>query len=838
MSKKRRERKKRKPTRPASGPREARDHSRQASRGSENRATSRRWPYVVLLLVAVVAIVWWAVGRTLVDKSADDPREAARTTGDGAAPVRGELTITYPLDGTMFPPEIVPPTFCWEDTDRATNRWSLEVDLTASASSDVPAAEKMRYVVDASQWTPTHADWEAIKRGSVDEPARITVAGFDRTAEGQVLTSAEVRIATSSDEVGAPIFYREVNLPFSSAVRDPAEKIRWRFGTISAKGQPPVVLEKMPVCGNCHSFTADGQTMSMDVDFANDKGSYAICPVSEDMLLCRDNIITWSDFRRKDKKKTFGLLSQVSPDGRYVVSTVKDLSVFLAIDDNLAFSQLFFPVQGILCYYDRQTETFHTLPGADDPKYVQSNPVWSPDGKHIVFARSEAYEVSDERVNELGLSVPEEVPDFVSGEETFLFDLYRIPFNDGQGGESEPLEGASGNGKSNYFPKYSPDGKWIVFCQAESFMLLQPDSLLYLIPAAGGEARRLECNTDLMNSWHSWSPNSKWLVFSSKAYTLYTQLMLTHIDERGHATPPVVLTHFTAPDRAANIPEFVNTSPDAIKRINFDDTFFADAIHINAGDNYARQGDFDRAVEEFQRAIAANPDNAYPYRAWSRVVLGQGKLKEAEELLRKARELAPEDRYVSCQLGQVLRLQGRAKEAERMFRDAIRIDSSFSSPYLDLAALLLEQGKTEQGRTLLKEAIRIKPDNPQSYCLLGDSLSSSGETTEAVLMYSKALEKDANCFPALVRLAQILSTSPDSNPQAWQQAIRFATRACELTKYQRLDALVTLSDAYAAAGNFGDAASVAEKAFQIAAQSNDPEQVNMVRSRLQRYGKR
>jgi len=25
---------------------------------------------------------------------------------------------------------------------------------------------------------------------------------------------------------------------------------------------------------------------------------------------------------------------------------------------------------------------------------------------------------------------------------------------------------------SNYFAKYSPDGKWIVFCKAKSFMLL------------------------------------------------------------------------------------------------------------------------------------------------------------------------------------------------------------------------------------------------------------------------------------------------------------------------------------------------------------------------------
>ena len=71
-----------------------------------------------------------------------------------------------------------------------------------------------------------------------------------------------------------------------------------------------------------------------------------------------------------------------------------------------------------------------------------------------------------------------------------------------------------------------------------------------------------------MNSWHSFSPNGKWLVFASKAYSDYTQLCLTHIDENGHSTHPVLLSHMTAPDRAANIPEFVNAQPKAIATIH------------------------------------------------------------------------------------------------------------------------------------------------------------------------------------------------------------------------------------------------------------------------------
>ncbi|MCP4451244.1 MAG: hypothetical protein GY809_07260, partial [Planctomycetes bacterium] len=63
-------------------------------------------------------------------------------------------------------------------------------------------------------------------------------------------------------------------------------------------------------------------------------------------------------------------------------------------------------------------------------------------------------------------------------------------------------------------------------------------------------------------------PNGKWLVFASKAFSDHTQLCLTHIDEKGYSTPPVLLDHFTVPDRAANIPEFVNAHPGAIARIH------------------------------------------------------------------------------------------------------------------------------------------------------------------------------------------------------------------------------------------------------------------------------
>jgi len=70
-----------------------------------------------------------------------------------------------------------------------------------------------------------------------------------------------------------------------------------------------------------------------------------------------------------------------------------------------------------------------------------------------------------------------------------------------------------------------------------------------------------------MNSWHTWSPNGRWLAFASKNRSMYTELYLTHVDENGMDAPAIRLSRFSHPTMAANIPEFVPFKPDAIDQI-------------------------------------------------------------------------------------------------------------------------------------------------------------------------------------------------------------------------------------------------------------------------------
>ena len=789
-----------------------------------------------------------------------DPQAVLKSLARAAPP--GRLMIGYPLEGTLFPPEISAPVFRWKEENARSDLWLVTIELADGRG-------RINCFAPQPEWRPEPAVWEKIKSRSGERPAVVTVIGvranshspLRRQVPSEVLSAGHVTIKTSADPVGAPLFYREVNLPFVDAVRDPST-IRWRFGAVSSAQPPPVVLEKLPVCGNCHSFSANGGVLGMDIDYANDKGSYAIAAVHPSMTLDKSVIITWSDYKKDEAEPTFGLLSQVSPDGRYVLSTVKDESVFVP-KPGLDFSQLFFPIKGILCVYDRQTGTFQSLPGADDPHLVQSNPTWSPDGKYIVFAATQAHSLRRRRGARTVLLSPADCREFLEDRKPFKFDLYRIAFNEGKGGKAEPLTGASFNGKSNFFPKYSPDGKWIVFCQAENYMLLQPDSELYIIPASGGEARRLRANTKRMNSWHSFSPNGKWLVFSGKPDSPYTRLYLTHIDEQGESTPAVVLDRLTAVDRAANIPEFVNVAPSAIRQIR--EQFIDDVSYARGALECLRTGDFAGAERQARKALALNPKSGDALHCLGLALLGRAQFEEAirylseaaqvkptegqievdlgaalivanrlEEGVRhlhKALELAPENAGAYFTLGVAAARRGDQREAIRCWSRAVELNPENGEAHHNLAIALDEQGHPDQAIAHYRNALQLKPD-AMTQAQLGVALCDTGATQEGLACLSNA----ANGDPANNAVRCLLATTLAQLKQH-DQAIGHFLRILRLDP-RHTDALVGLAGSYAETRQMDKALGCLEEALRIAQSTGNRRLAEQIAKRIESYRQR
>ena len=469
------------------------------------------------------------------------------------------LLITYPFNEAVFPPEITAPVITWDDTNTASKNWLVMVEFS---SQHIPVYT----LADKHYWEPEKPTWEIIKSNSVHGSAKITVYGFDNTRACNVTAKNSIRISTSKDPVDASIFYRQVQLPFKVGKKN-FKKIKWRIGDISSYEKPAVVMKNLPVCASCHLFSKNGTLISMEMNYNNDSGSHLITPVKEKIVLSETDFISWNNFPKPELlPKTRGLFAKMSPTGKYIVSTVHEIS-YAALTNDPAFCQLFFPTYGVLAWYSVEKKAFHLLPGADDYDFVQTDPSWSWDEKHIVFARANTKNEYHKDISNIRTHIEDADIHELNQKFPIQFDLYKIPFNQGNGGTPEPLKGASHNGMSNYFPRFSPDGKWIVFTRSKSGIMLQPDSELYIIPAAGGQSRRMRCNRNRFNSWHSFSPNGKWLLFSSKVNSAYTEIFLTHIDENGVDSPPVCLSQFSDSRYAANVPEFVDLPAEAIRKI-------------------------------------------------------------------------------------------------------------------------------------------------------------------------------------------------------------------------------------------------------------------------------
>lgn len=761
----------------------------------------------------------------------------ATLNGLGNGDTYSTIIIDYPFEGSVFPPDIVAPIFLWHDSNEQTDQWLIHVefenateqvyDLTAGRQTEPiidPNAisetnkeyKRPDYDVSAKAWTAEQQVWEHIKKRSVDAPATVTIYGLDRKNK-KAVSKGQIRLSTSPDPVGAPIFYRDV--PLMPTEAKPGETIKpivpaalpeiaWRLRDIS-KAEASVLLKDMPTCANCHSFSSNGQILGMDLDGPDgDKGAYALADISSEMVIKQDEILTWGSYKDRNTPKyhnSFGLFSRVSPDGRYVVSTLNE-SVFVINYSDFRFLQSFYPTRGILVVYDKVTGKMTPLPGGSDPRYVQTNAVWSPDGKELIFSRALAKDKFDDIDN---------LPTFAGDErETEIqYDLYRIPFNNGKGGVAEPVKGASHNGMSNSFPKYSPNGKWIVYVQAKRGQLLRPDSKLYIIPAEGGEAREMNCNLNPMNSWHSWSPNSKWLVFSSKGFGPFTKMFLTHIDDNGNDTPAILIPNSTAANRAVNIPEFLNGPGDAIKSISAP-TQRAYAYYFEAWDQ-ATEGKNQDALKSINQSIEMNPhfEKSYFARAW--ILLELGRSQECLNDLLKFTAISTDIPDEYKEVAFVLISKGRAAAAVS-YLDLVNLDK----PELINVHENYRQGfkHDEEAQTIL------------AFYYMDQQNYNASKTA-----FENLLKTNPQNVNALNGLAWI-----QSNTEAYadpQNAINLARAACRLTQYSDPDFMETLCGAFARAGQYEDAVTIAEQALALLKRNPNSPTAQRLRQRIELYKK-
>ncbi len=119
-------------------------------------------------------------------------------------------------------------------------------------------------------------------------------------------------------------------------------------------------------------------------------------------------------------------------------------------------------------------------------------------------------------------------------------------------------------------------------------------------------------------------------------------------------------------------------------------------------------------------------------------------------------------------------------------------------------------------RLAYEHLIRLIGDNADAQMGLAGVYGQSGQRAMAVEHYRRAIALKPDLVAALNNLAWLLATSPEAEIRNGPEAVRLAEKACELSGYREAFLMGTLAAAYAEAGQFTNAVSLARRAITTA----------------------
>ncbi len=299
------------------------------------------------------------------------------------------------------------------------------------------------------------------------------------------------------------------------------------------------IIEKN--CANCHSFNNNNPARFMIHVRGSLGGTYFV----------EDGKITRTD-PKIDAMTGGATYPSWHPGGRFLAFSTNQVKQSFYSDS--AKNIEVFDLTSSLVLYDRKNNEIVNITESDTIKHLLTFPSWSPDGKYLYFCKA---------LQNINSSDPE-----LEQIKNTHYDLVRKSFDPETRtfGETELVYNASGLNRSASFPRISPDGKHLVFTLADygTFPIWHREADLYMFDLKSKSVKRMDINSNETESYHSWSLNSNWLVFSSKRTDgRSARPYIVYVDSSGNQGKEFVLPQedpslYGRMLESFNIPEFVN----------------------------------------------------------------------------------------------------------------------------------------------------------------------------------------------------------------------------------------------------------------------------------------
>jgi protein O-mannosyl-transferase len=185
--------------------------------------------------------------------------------------------------------------------------------------------------------------------------------------------------------------------------------------------------------------------------------------------------------------------------------------------------------------------------------------------------------------------------------------------------------------------------------------------------------------------------------------------------------------------------------------------------HHGLGNLFLDRGQIDKAIEQYQAAIAIEPDNAMAHYNLGVALASMGRLDEAIEQYRKTVQLQPNDAAAQNNLGQALLIRGQIEKGMTHCQEALRIDPQFAEAHYNVGNVLYFRGRMDEAIAEYQAAVRTKPELAPAHYHLGLALARRGRFDDAIVEYRKALETKSD-FAAEVHNALGLALAARGRP--------------------------------------------------------------------------
>lgn len=192
--------------------------------------------------------------------------------------------------------------------------------------------------------------------------------------------------------------------------------------------------------------------------------------------------------------------------------------------------------------------------------------------------------------------------------------------------------------------------------------------------------------------------------------------------------------------------------------------------HNSNGVKQFRSGQYQAALDSFQRAVAANPDDPDAYynlaatlHDWGRRARNASLLEQSESLYNRCLDLSPD--HVDCHraLAVLLVDSSRKDSAFTLLERWAQRSPTLGDPQIELARLHEEFGDEGSAKQYLTQALDIQSGNPRAWAALARIREGEGRFAQALSNYQQAYNINRNHPGVTQRIASLQQRIASTN---------------------------------------------------------------------------